>query len=232
MEVIMKKIYFAMIILIFCPILCTFAHILPKKPIPAEKLYIYAEEVSQSEKITSVGVAAKQLSPDYAKIFAVYDCREDEIQTTIRNEYKTILSELYSSGVNEEDITLRHFSSHLCLNFSNDSNCQYFSRYHFLINVCDLEKLHDITDKLNQNNVRIEDIKYYVSNLDQEYSNVLDMAIEDAKNKAATTSSNQDLHVTEIKEKSVVYSSTFYSSDFEDSQSAIELKGIVCVEFE
>ena len=246
--------------LMFCFTGVAIAHITPEKPNPAKKLMTYAEEIVEYEDdiivengnvledisdkteicICVVGNASKLLSPDSATIFAsVSSCDSDiSIAKNTNNEkFQNIISTLDELGVSKDNISLDDYNTMPRFSFSfTNSLTEYCSSLRFSVKVDNLDNLNEIITALNEN-VNINDIRYEVSNLDEEYTNVLNLAVENAKSKAIALAGREDLNISCIKEERLFSKHNIfkrYSETLEDSSllGKIEIKARVNVEFE
>ena len=222
----MKKVCLLLLILVVCYASFGIAHVLPQKPIPSKKLYVYAEETIKEDdiQVAVIGNAKKHLIADSAVVRAYFESTSTQFANNKNIEFDMIKEKIIESGVGDEDVSLDYFSS-----FPRQENEQkYFKNcYSFSIYIKDLTKTGDVLNILKSCSVQILDVRYQVSNLKNEYDQVLDSAMEDAKTKASQIYNTDNIEVVEVKEKSVRYSSTL----LDDEQSSIDLQAQVEVVF-
>ena len=103
--------------------------------------------------------------------------------------------------------------------------------------VCSLDKLKDYIDCLSNNGVtNICDINYKVSDIDEQYTLLLNSAVENAKSKAIKLLGKEDINIVSIKEE-MVYSNNNLWRTYTGVESAnsligkVELEAKVLVEF-
>lgn len=227
----MKKIYTLLLVLIFCCTGISFAHVVPKKLNPAEKLCVYAEEIENKKDVCflAIGEATKKLNADSAVIFAYFESESEQLSSNTNLQYDTMVENLYEKGVMDGEIFLSHFSSYP--QYDESGIKKFVNCYNFNIMVKDLQKMNNILSVLEFCKADVMDIKYQVSNINEEYTKVLNDAIEDAKYKAGEFY-GKELTLVDIKEKSVLYSSTLSESDLDNAQVTIEIHAKVEAVFE
>lgn len=229
----MKKIFVLTMMFVLCLTCMSFAHVVPDKPRPARKLEVCAEEVVENDfQFSTIGVASKTLQADSAIIYARLekDFETLDISSQI-NPFQELLTSLYSCGINENEIMLEYSSVFPKNIFTKDVCKSYHYCYNFSINILDLNNLTSVTQVLNDNNVYVKNLNYCLSNVDEEYSNIIASAIEDAKEKAKTISNRDNFEVVDVRSESVFYS-TVLNEKNDNIYSSIEIKARVDVVFE
>lgn len=228
----MKKFYFLFMVLVLCCLSFALSHVVPKKLNPSEKLVVCAEEVEASGEKTQIlisGYATKRLHADSAIVFAYFENESEQLSSNTNLQYDVMVENLYETGIKDEDVFLYNFDSFPM--YKEDGEKMFLNCYNFNIMVKDLQNLNQVFDVLSFCKAEIQDVKYQVSNINEEYSQVLNKAIEDAKNRAGEILKD-DFELVNVKEKSVLYSSTLSESDLDNAQVTIEIHAKVEAVFE
>lgn len=202
----------------------------PKKPIlakemsSAEEVVEYYDDINTSIQNTTedndntskddccqttvfvVGTAKLNLSPDMATITACIEKFNEDLASS-KNENLEILNNvmeaLKSNGINEKDISLDFFNAHPSYDFTAGRlpigyNCK--SCFSFKVN--NLDTLSEVIGILTDNGVtEICNICYSVSDLEQQYTNALSQALDNAKAKASILLGCENLEICRIKEE-------------------------------
>lgn len=252
----MKRLYIFMFALMLCVTGLAMAHIVPEKPIPVKKMYAFAEEVDVFEGdvieyegedsldnifISVIGNAKKSFSPDSAVVNAVIETLDsDMVKSKDDNfdKFQSTISRLKDLEIAEDNITLGYFSTYPSYDYSSCGTLMgYHTTLNFSFKVDNLDNLKEVINAITESGVTcIQDIRYQISNLDEEYEEVLKEAVENAKTKAAKLLNKEDLRVVRIKEENIYYCSDLYRNYAEELENnllgKIEIKARVNVVFE
>ena len=192
--------------------------------------------------ICIIGSAKKSLSPDSAVVTAVIETLDADIKNLKDKNFELFsgaIEALKNSGIDSESIVIESYTSYPSYDYTSGKTLVgYYSITSFTFEVSDLDNLKKYIDVATENGVSsIRSLNYKVSNLEEEYSNVLMNAFENAKEKAAKLLGRDDLKVCNIKEESVYYSNSLYRSFAEELSSSalvgkLEVQAKVLVEFQ
>ena len=192
--------------------------------------------------ICIIGNAKKSLTPDSAVVTAVIETLDADIKNAKDKnfqQFKNVLAALNDSGIDSQSIVIESYTSYPSYDYTSGKTLVgYYSITSFTFEVSDLDNLKKYIDVATENGVSsIRSLNYKVSNLEEEYSNVLMSALENAKEKAAKLLGRDDLKVCNIKEESVYYSNSLYRSFAEELSSSalvgkLEVQAKVLVEFQ
>ena len=192
--------------------------------------------------ICIIGNAKKSLTPDSAVVTAVIETLDADIKNAKDKnfqQFNNVLAALNDSGIDSQSIVIESYTSYPSYDYTSGKTLVgYYSITSFTFEVSDLDNLKKYIDVATENGVSsIRSLNYKVSNLEEEYSNVLMSALENAKEKAAKLLGRDDLKVCNIKEESVYYSNSLYRSFAEELSSSalvgkLEVQAKVLVEFQ
>ena len=192
--------------------------------------------------ICIIGNAKKSLTPDSAVVTAVIETLDADIKNAKDKnfqQFNKVITALNDSGIDSQSIVIESYTSYPSYDYTSGKTLVgYYSITSFTFEVSDLDNLKKYIDVATENGVSsIRSLNYKVSNLEEEYSNVLMSALENAKEKAAKLLGRDDLKVCNIKEESVYYSNSLYRSFAEELSSSalvgkIEIQARVMVEFQ
>lgn len=236
----MKKNLVAIFCLLSCLFVFGFAHVVPQKPVPSKKLDTYAEETviedeTNDPHFSVFGYSSKILTPDIACISANLETQGESFDLAVENQktaYQNLVDDLAENGIEKSDIELICSTSFADDFWLNHQEGRFLSVYNFAINVKNLNNLQNISNVLVENNVKIMGIKYLVSNIDEEYSMLVDSAIENARARAFQICNRDDLQVVDIREKSVLFKSDYSLNELGDKNKSVNLKAKVRVIFQ
>lgn len=180
-----------------------------------------------------IGKAKLTLAPDMATITACIEKFNEDMNAS-KNENLAILDSVMSllkeQGISEDKITLDYFTAHPTYDY--DSSRQpigYYSKSSFSFEVDKIENIPTYISILTENGVTdICDVCYSVSNMEEEYSNALVQALENAKTKASKLLGSEELKICGIREESVYSCNTLCRKYVENLSS--ELMGNVEIE--
>ena len=199
-----------------------------KKPIPAKELVFAEEEIIEytleegnqnsiedieeegndfSTCVSIIGSAKVSLSPDIATITACIEKFNEDINIS-KNQTLDILNEikekLLNNEIKKENFSLDFFSTHPSYDFNtNRQPIGYYTKACISFKVENLDNISKYINILTENGVTdICDICYSLSNLEEEYNNVLVKAVENAKNKASKLFNKEGI-ICEIKEEAI-----------------------------
>lgn len=207
----------------------------PHKPLPAKPM-AFAEEVeevvqtsdeqnesqgieyySQQIKISVIGEAEKMLAPDRGVVYACVsgfgkDCTQAKDEAM--DLFDKSVEMLAEKGVKRENIIIDNFYSRPCKDCHNNG-CHGNLSFSFVIE--ELANADDILSALLDNGVEeISAICYEVSNIEEEYNNLLTLALESAREKAKILLGD-NLQLVDIREESVYYSNCLYKDYVENA---------------
>lgn len=231
-----------------------------KKPIVVDKM-CYAEEIVEYEAVESEieiddedddgceecvcicvrGRSVSSVSPDKATIFAVIENLDTDITKSKDLNYQTfdgVVSSLKNAGLSEEQVCLDYFNCSPSYDYTNGRTLQgYMTSTAFTVKVDDLGNLKSYIDVMTENGVtNICNVQYELSSMDEEYSNALADAFENARMKAVKLLGSEDLRLVKIKEEMVFSSNNLCKSYVEgvssDVMGKIEIEARVLAEFE
>jgi len=233
-----------------------------KKPIVVDKM-CYAEEIVEYEgedeskieiteseddeecdECVSICVQGKSItsfSPDKATIFAVIENIDTEMTNSKELNYTSfdkVVSALKDAGLNEDQICLEYFSCCPSYDYTSGRTLQgYMTSTSFTVKVDDISNIKTIVDVMTKNGVTsVCNIQYELSTMEEEYSNALTQAYENAKIKAQKLLGEEKLKLVKIKEEMVFSRNNILRSYVEGSSSnlvgKIEIEARVFAEFE
>ena len=230
-----------------------------KKPIVVDKM-CYAEEIIEydeeeqniqlieegddCENCVSICVRGKSelsLSPDRAVIYAVIENLDTDLTKSKDNNYTAfdnVVSALKASGVNDQQICLEYFNCAPSYDYSSGRTLQgYMTSTSFTVEVEEIENIKTYIDVMTENGVTcICNIKYQLSTMDEEYTNALALACENAKAKAVKLLGNDNLKLVKIKEEMIFSSNNLCRNYVEgvssDLMGKINIEASVFAEFE
>ncbi len=195
---------------------------------------VSADVVDEEITICVFGNSKLSLSPDSAKIFAciqILDAELDKAKENNLQAFEKLIAALKSIGIEESAITLTNFNCHPNYNYDCGRNIVgYYSTTSFTVKVEALDKIKECVSVMTENGVtEINNIVYEVSNLEEEYSNALKNAVENAKEKAAKLLNREDLKIVSVKEEYVYSCNSLYRT-YAGDMSASDLVGKIEVE--
>lgn len=249
----MKKYLLSLFALVLLVAGLTGTPIQKDKPIISKQMMASAEEVveytsdeSTEEKdeicICVIGNASKSVSPDRACITARIETLDLDLVKSKDNNFVAFeesLKSLEKAGISRENVIMESFTSYPSYDYSNAKTLAgYYSVTTFSFSIDNLEDTKKVIDAVTENGVTsISSVRYEVSNMEDEYSNVLMSALENAKMKAGKMLGREDLSVMKIREETVYCSNNLYRS-YEAGLSStayvgkVEIKARVVVDFE
>ena len=175
---------------------------------------------SENGRITVIGNASISATPDHAKISA-------EVQTlnmdsaTSKNEnfeiFEKVINSLTEAGIEKNEITLDYFTSYASYDYNNGKTLLgYYTTTDFSFNVENLDKTKNLIDTLISNGATVKSITYNLSNMEEKYNEVLNLAVENAMTKGKLLGGEK---VVEIKEENTFSSPTLYKCYYEGISS-------------
>ncbi len=198
--------------------------------------------IDQDFSISVIGETTKSVQPDMATIVASIETLDLNIQQSKNSNFQIfneILSQLEAAGISKENIVFDSFTSYPSYDYNNNKTLiGYHSITTFTIETNELSSISDIIGVITQNGVTsIRNINYKISNLDEIYSEVLSMALENAKQKAEKITGKDDLSICCINEEAVYSSTSMYKAYSESLQDnsligKMDIKAKVSVKFE
>ena len=218
----MKRIYLLIFAFIFIFAGFGMAHITTREPKPVKQFSsCYAEEVESCKNddcsICVIGRASKKLTSDCAYMLIRIEKSDANIfssQNACYEVYNDIISKVNEFNISRENFCEHGIVSRQC----RVEPAEYKTVFDFEIKVCELDKIGEIENKINEtDDCKIFDLRYTYSSLNDEYENVLNEAIENAQQKA-----NELLHRNGQKVQ-IVAQNVFSSSGTQD----IEIKAMV-----
>lgn len=169
----------------------------------SNKNTIYAEETTNNT-ITVVGYGIYNAEPDSKCITILSEVESsnlEEIKTTSENNITNIKNTLINNGINEQDISqCDTFVYKHCTSENNTIICTYkIAKYLTFITDIDTN-IKSIITTLSEFGVNENyDERLVVRNIEENYNKALQIAVENAKEKAKNLS-NKDLVIISIKE--------------------------------
>lgn len=215
----------------------------PHNPAPAKPM-VYAQEVIEEEdevnapieyfpqqvRVCVLGEASKMLTPDRGVVRARVsgygrDCTLAKDETM--NEFDSVVSALEEKGVDKSKIIIDNFYARPCRD-CHEGGCHGNLFFSFVID--DLSNTQEIISSALENGVKeISSICYEVSNMEEEYTNLLSSALENAKTKA-TQFLGEEGQLLDVREECVYYSNGIYRDYLENGENyvgGIEVKARV-----
>lgn len=187
------------------------------------------------------GKAKLTLTPDTATITACIEKFNEDINAS-KNENMTILNDvmdaLKTEGISEEKITLDFFTAHPSYDFTAGNHpIGFYSKSCFTFEVDNLNNISNYINILTEKGITdICNINYTVSNIEEEYTNALSQALENAKAKASKLLEKDNLNICSIREEAVFCSNNLCRKYIENLSSSlmgkVEVEARVLVEFE
>lgn len=229
-----------------------------KKPIVVDKM-CYAEEIVEYEAVQPEieitedeqcedcvcicvrGLSTSSITPDKATIFAVIENLDTDISKSKDLNYEifdNVVSSLKGAGLEDQQICLDYFNCSPSYDYTNGRTLQgYMTSTAFNVKVDNLDNLKSYIDVMTENGVTsICNIEYQLSSMDEEYSNALSNAFENARMKAIKLLGNEDLKLIAIREEMVFSSNSLCKNYVEGVSSGlvgkIEIEARVLAEFE
>lgn len=237
-----------------------------KKPIVVDKMCYAEEKVFQYEEeplkeyevVTSLDVKEDEecedcvsicvrgsytsmVSPDKATIYAVIENLDTDMKNSKELNYTAfdkVVSSLKGRGLSEEQICLEYFSCCPSYDYSNGRTLQgYMTSTSFTVQVDEIGNLKTYIDAMTENGVTsICNIKYELSDMEEQYSQALSGAYENARTKAEKLLGNEDLKLVRIREEMVFSSNNLCRSYVEgvstDLIGKVQIEAMVSAEFE
>ena len=189
-----------------------------------------SEEIEEDDDcetcVCVIGKAKLTLTPDMATITACIEKFNEDMNTS-KNEnmaiLDTVIASLKEQGVAEDKITLDYFTAHPSYDFSAGRQpIGFYSKSCFSFEVENIDNIPTFISILTENGVTdICDVCYSVSNMEEEYSNALSQALENAKTKASKLLGGENLKVCGIREESVYSCNTLCREYVENLSSAL-----------
>ena len=223
----------------------------PRKPIEAKQYYASAEEIVEytdeenswenDVSICVIGNASKSISPDKACITAKIETVNIDLNKSKDENFdlfEKAISALEGVGITRENISLESFMTYPNYDYCSSRQLTgYVSCTMFSFCLDNLDNVKSAIDAISENgSTTISDIRYEVSNLDEQYSEVMLLALDNAKMKASKLLGREELTVKNIREESVYYSNNLYrtcegGADYSMLTGKIEVKSRVIVDF-
>lgn len=171
-----------------------------------------------------IGKAKLTLTPDMATITACIEKFNEDMNISKNENLETlnsVMSALKNQGVSEEKLTLDYFSAHPSYDYSTGyTPVGYYSKSCFSFQIDNLENIENYISVLTENGVtNICDIRYSLSNMEEEYNNALTQALENAKTKATALFDSEEIKICGVREESV-YSASSLSRNFAENLSS------------
>lgn len=219
----MKKFLALCFALLFTVLFVPNAQVKLREPVQAEKM-AFAEEVvteeetkesgfveyySEQTRLCVVGEASKTLSPDRGIVYAHTsglgsDCKTAKDEAFER--FDKVVEILEENGCDKSKVVIESFHCRPCRECRE--GCHGNLSFSFVIE--DLSKTDEIISAVLEGGVKeISSICYEVSNMEEEYNNLLGEALEKAKVKASSLLGD-DCKLVDIREQSVYYSNCIY----------------------
>ena len=199
------------------------------------------DECEDCATICVMGKATSSVSPDSATICGVIEVLDTDISISKENNFSAfdkVVSALKESGLNEEQISLEYFSCCPSYDYSSGRTLQgYMTSTTFTVKVDNIENLKTYIDVMTENGTTgICNIQYQLSTMEEEYSNALASAYENAKSKANKLLGQDNLKLVSIKEEMVFASNNLCRSYVEGVSAGlmgkIQIEARVFAEFE
>lgn len=237
-----KSIFLTIFAFILCVSVLTGINAPKKKPILSTEKYSKAEEIieytleeEENENLVDdeeecetcicvTGKAKLTLTPDIATITACIEKFNEDIKFS-QNEnleiFNKSITALKDAGISEDKITLDYFTSHPSYDYSEGKTpVGFYSKSCFSFEVDNLENITNYISILTDNGVtNICSICYSISNMDEQYTNALSSALENAKTKAASLLGSDNYQICGIREENI-YSASSLCKDYVENLSS------------
>lgn len=235
----MRKFYFIIVFIILSTIFTTFNYKTDLATLANTEInnnYITKENVIELELIGEGSAFAK---PDSATIIARIEYSDTIKDTSMQSAiqiFNSIKDILYKNNFNESDINKNCFYTYKTT--SNTANNNYISYIDFSINIDNLNHLHDTVVLIsNQQYLEITNINYKLKNYKPVYLEALNIAINNAKEKANNLIKSDNITIRKITEQNNYYPVTIYREYIIDNieseiNTPLEITTNVIVEFE
>ena len=201
-------------------------------------------EYESDDKLIFVRVCGKaksQVSPDSAVIFSRIETLENDISLSKESNYnifEKVVSQLEEKGLSKDEIKLEYFNCQPSYDYSSGRTLNgYYSTTAFSVYVNDLQSLDAYFSALTDAGVTsIDNVCYKVSSMEDEYNNVLKLAVENARAKAETMLGCDNLTLAKIKEECVCSAGNFMKSSLDGTKLSsflgkMEIEAQVLAEF-
>lgn len=177
------------------------------------------------QELTLTGSASISIAPDCAKISAEIQTLDmDKVKSKDDNFeiFENVLQALEENGIERDEVTLDCFYSYASYDYGNGKSLLgHYTTTDFSFSVKTLDEIKKYVDILTESGTTsIKNITYSASNYDEKYTEALQMAINNAKEKAKAIG-GESLTLKEIKEESVYSSSTLYRTYSENAPQMI-----------
>lgn len=199
------------------------------------------EECEDCVSICVRGKSVLSVVPDKATIYAVIENMDTDMvksKDLNYNAFDGVVQALKNSGAEDEQICMQHFNCLPSYDYNNERTLQgYLTTTSFSVKVEQIEDIKTIIDTMTENGVTtICNIQYEVSTLEEEYSNALSSAFENARSKAVKLLGNENLRLVSVKEEMIFSSNNLCRSYVEGVSSSligkIDIEAHVYAEFE
>ena len=241
-----KSIFLSIFAFILCVSVLTGINAPKKNPIfsiekssKAEEIIEYTIEEDENENLIDndaendcetcicvIGKAKLTLTPDMATITACIEKFNENIKLS-QNEnleiFNKTIAALKDAGVSEDKITLDYFTSHPSYDYSEGRTpVGFYSKSCFSFEIENLENITNYISILTDNGVtNICSVCYSVSNMDEQYTNALSSALENAKTKAASLLGSDNYQICGIREENVYSASSLCKNYVENLSSSV-----------
>ena len=211
----------------------------PKKPIIMKEAYAEEIEADEETSIIVSGHAKESLSPNQVLVSAYIESESDDINTSREQNmtsYNNIVVLLGEKGIKQNDFTVDYITSQPRYSYDgNHTLLGYFSTTSFSFTINDIENINDYLQVLTENGISgITNVKYQVSNMEEEYNSLLSKAVENARSKAESIL-GQGVSIIKIREEGIHSASSLARTVFEKANfsfsGSIDLEANVIVEF-
>lgn len=186
------------------------------------------------------GKAKISLSPDTAKISAKIETFNSDMASSKEENVKIFecaVGKLKDLAIQEDKISLDYFCCQPSYDFEDGRKLTgYFSTTTFSFEINDLNNIDNCIDNLIACGVtNICDVNYYLSNIDEQYTNALKNALDNARAKAEKILMRDDLKLKSVREE-IVYSNNFCRAFIERLTAPllgkVDIEARVLAEFE
>ena len=210
----------------------------PKKPIIMKEAYAEEMEIDDTTIVVS-GHAREAVMPNQVLVSAYIENVNDDINLSREenlNSYNRIISILGEKGVEQSDFTVDYISSQPRYSYDGERTLLgYFSTTSFTFAIDDVDNINDYLQILTENGVSgISNVKYQISNIEEEYNDLLSKAVANAKAKAERVL-GEGVSIVKIREEGLHSASSYARTVLEKGNLSfsgkIELEANVIVEF-
>lgn len=155
--------------------------------------------------VVTFGESSAKILPDCASIDCVINIT-NKSQDTAKNlafdKYENVKNQLLQIGITKQDINLTHFSAYPSFDYTqNKKIVGYTTSLMFNCEVSKIDNIKLCIDKITQvDDVSINNINFKAKDCANQYQQLLVNAVNNAKQKAKTLLSKQDIKIISINE--------------------------------